>query len=110
MKYEKVIYLLVVCLFFFGCSSTNVHDNGNGIADVRENMSELENEQRNIDERIGEVADGVETLENDLNKGFSELEERLGESINSLTERTDDFTEFERILESVRKRKTIDTE
>lgn len=103
--YEKICLFCLVCILFVGCNSTRILDNGNGIDSARENLSELEEEQRNIEERLGEVTDGVETLEVELTEGLVELEERLGESITSLAERTDDFYEFERILNRVRGRK-----
>lgn len=105
MKYEKSIFIFVFIFCLCSCRSTRILDNGNGIDSARENLSELEEEQRNIEERLGEVTDGVETLEVELTEGLVELEERLGESITSLAERTDDFYEFERILDRVRGRK-----
>lgn len=107
--YEKIICLCFTFFLFFGCCSTRIHDNGNGIDRAREDLLELEAEQREVDESIGEIADGVRLLEEELTEGFVELETRLGESITSLAERTDNFDEFERIISEVRRRKRTDT-
>lgn len=100
MKIEKVIYLLIFCLFFISCKSTNIYDNRAGTTNYRELQSEIrdgetelvitnkdiESTSNRIEERIEDIESTGNNLEQSIEKSEGS-EQEIGELIQSIRNR-----------------------
>ena len=96
---QKIIFIFVCAVFFVGCTSPRVPDNGSGTDAVRSHIEELGEKQTDAiitnTELKGEIAasrESVEKLERTVIGG------------------ADDIAEFKRIVERIRKRGSTDTD
>lgn len=95
MKNEKVLFfsLVVICFMFVCCKSTNVYNLGDGIADIRDGISEVEREQAEslgLAEKVGEQ--------------IGESRTELQNAISELERGTEKDGDFESICNAIRKR------
>lgn len=109
--YKVFYYLLVIFAFFvfWGCKTTRsiIYDNGSGIADAREHLYELEEQQRENRTEVNGLQSELEGIESKLITTDEQRERDYTEIITELAGRTDDFIEFETILRQIRERNSL---
>lgn len=86
--------LAFITALFVSCTSTKVLYNGNTDAEVRDNLSELQNQQSEsagASERIAAASGNIEL-------GLQDIKNELGE-------RAEENADFEQVLERIREQK-----
>lgn len=109
--YKVFYYLLVIFAFFvfWSCKTTRsiIYDNGSGIADAREHLLELEEQQRENRTEVNGLQSELEGIQSKLITTDEQRERDYTEIITELAGRTNDFGEFEAILRQIRERNNL---
>ena len=100
MKIEKVIYLLIFCLFFISCKSASIYDNRAGTTNYRELQSEIRDGETELvitNKDIESTSNRIEERINDIESTSNNLEQSIAESKGS-------EQEIGELLQSIRNR------
>lgn len=100
MKIEKVIYLLIFCLFFISCKSTNIYDNRAGTTDYRELQSEI----RDGETKLVITNKDIESTNNRIEERISDIESTGSNLEQSITESERSEQEIGELIQSIRNR------